>query len=240
MFIKLILNKPNWTGKNTVKCKILAFHGFLGSPQDFDFLKSDFEVYTPDLNEYVHLPFDGLKAKLEHHFPIHECHLLGYSFGSRLALRLFDSFNISSQKIFCLAGHMGLASKILVHKRVPFELKMIKLLQKNKPEEFLEYWNQLDLFKDDTPYSLEKEFNPLISSLYFENYSLSKQPYLKPKLIKRKESIKLIYGDLDIKYKTYALEELSDFELEFLKDKGHRLISHYADIVPLLKEFYAV
>ena len=60
------------------------------------------------------------------------------------------------------------------------------------------------------------------------------------KLIKRKESIKLIYGDLDIKYKTYALEELSDFELEFLKDKGHRLISHYADIVPLLKEFYAV
>lgn len=213
--------------------KILCFHGFLGFPSDFDFLKDHYDIHAPDLSDYVQLSYPQLLKKMNHEFNLNHCHLLGYSFGARLAARIFSDIN-SQCKLFMLAGHLGLESTKEIKERESVESDFIQKVQTYSDEEFLKYWNSLELFKWDDPIKVANLHN---KDKYFLNYGLSKQPPLKEKLIKKKKNIKINYGELDQKYVTYATQKLPMFELRFWAETGHRLLQNKQKILDELKGF---
>jgi pimeloyl-ACP methyl ester carboxylesterase len=217
------------------KKNILCLHGFLGSPQQFDFLKAEYNIFCPDLSTYVELEFDDLKAKLIKQYPgIGEMNILGYSFGSRLGARLFLSLN-SSGKFIGLTGHAGLNTESERDERLLFEQSMMRKLEVMDKADFLEEWNSYGIFKYDRTLEI-KSVNFKKSELYFRNYGLSKQPYIYQELLNKRNAVFYYYGELDEKYKTYAHNELKGLNVEFLKNKGHRLIDFPEKILEICRK----
>lgn len=201
--------------------KFLALHGFLGTPEDFDFLKAKFNIVAPDLSKLVELDKQELYKYLINIINIESIdYIIGYSFGSRLGLSLKVE-NQLDLPIYCLAGHMGLNPKELGVRGEVEEKFCEKIISLNR-QEFLKYWNSLELFKYDEPL---KKINFNNAQLFFEKYGLAKQLELIPR-VKERSDFHFLYGDKDTKYKTYALKNLKKFDVELLQDAGHRLIQY--------------
>ena len=217
------------------KQNILCLHGFLGSPQQFEFLKEEYNIFCPDLSAYVVLDFDNIKAKLIKDYPgIQRMNILGYSFGSRLGARLFLSLN-SSGKFIGLTGHAGLNSDDERSERLLFEESMVAKLESLNKAQFLEEWNSYDIFKYDLALDI-KSVNFKNSDLFFKNYGLSKQPNIYNELFNKRESVFYYYGVLDEKYKSYAHNELQGLNVEFLKNKGHRIIDSPEQVLKICRK----
>ena len=218
-------------GKNGIMTanKIIALHGFLGSPNDFDFLKKDFDIDAPNLLEYVQNDFDILAEKII----TEPCHILGYSFGARLGARLKIKYPNMVKKCFLLSGHMGLKTSTERESRVEFENSMIQKLSELSSADFLRFWNGLDLFTFDEPLQGDYHLKDWVS--FFEKYGLSKQAYLLDDLLKFKSDIFFGYGKQDLKYKNYANYELNDFFVKFF-DGGHRVLRNEEAVVQTLKD----
>lgn len=223
-------------GKHGVKINmaILCLHGFLGNPCDFDFLKNDFDIITPNLSKYVHLSFDELCDKMRTLFNPNRDIILGYSFGARLGARLFHELNMNTQLI-SFAGHLGLQKKDL-NERVKIEEKFKSQLRDLSQQDFLQYWNNLNLFKYDQKLE-HANFEQAI--LYFENYALSMQPRLTEKLLPKKDHISFFFGERDEKYCDYAKDDLNKYQVHFIENCGHRLLQSKDKINQLLKEVIA-
>ena len=70
--------------------KLHCFHGFLGNKDEFDFLRTHFDVHSYDMYELC----SGLREKAYENIEINDDDVvIGYSFGSRFALELFKRFN---------------------------------------------------------------------------------------------------------------------------------------------------
>ncbi|MBT4793373.1 MAG: hypothetical protein HON90_17510 [Halobacteriovoraceae bacterium] len=215
------------------KQKILCLHSFLGSPQDYDFLKEKYDVIAPDLTQLVALDFEQLYQRLfECGYLSPEIPIIGYSFGSRLGSRLFNKMK-QKPILVCLAGHLGIKSLTEKKIRNDFELDMMKRISESSSEVFLEFWNQLRLFANDNELNGIHYGN---AALFFKNYGLSTQPFLKDKLLAHKEKCFFYYGLNDKKYCEYAKKELGDFDTVYLEHIGHRIISHHAVILSILGE----
>ena len=213
--------------------KLLCFHGFLGAPKDFNFLKSDFDVRAVDLSDYVHLGFDELWDRLEDEDLLEDCDLLGYSFGARLAARIYLRLS-KKPKLVMLAGHLGLENNSQKEERRKIEQGFKHKLETLTQEEFIEYWNGLELFWKDPGLA---EFNFKNADAYFKTYGLSEQPYLKQELVEFSDSILIYYGEDDHKYVSYAKENLSEFNVRYIPQTSHRLISYPEVLLPQIKEF---
>ncbi len=201
--------------------KFLALHGFLGHPNDFDFLKNNYEIIAPDLSKLVELEKEELFSHLIDLIKGESInHIIGYSFGARLGLSLKVERKLELP-LFCLAGHMGLEGSE-IENRIKIENEFCKRIKGLNDKEFLNYWNQLQLFQFDKPLT-KMNYNNAI--LFFEKYSLSKQLELIP-LVHEKRGFYFLYGDKDTKYKDYALKSLSGFDVEFIENAGHRIINH--------------
>jgi pimeloyl-ACP methyl ester carboxylesterase len=200
---------------------LYCLHGFLGCASDFDFLKPDYNIHALELDELV----DKSLSDIDDLIIGEDITLLGYSFGSRLALRLLALNPKKYQKVFCFAGHLGLSSHEDRHTRKGFEDKMITALKENSMHDFLKMWNSYDIFKGDMPIRSNTTDKSIIIK-YFENWGLSKQEYLKDKLILERDKINFYYGELDKKYVNYAKNELSSFNVTIVKNCGHRLIQN--------------
>lgn len=223
-----------------MKPKLLCLHGFMGSGEQFNFLKNHFTIIAPDLNNFVHLSIDDIVKKLMVEIDFSTTHILGYSFGSRLGLQIFSHLKMKfpSLKILCLAGHMGLKESERLD-RLVFENEMIAKIRGLDEVSFFKFWNQFELFKYDRPTPFIK-YDKQILELYFLNYGLSKQPYLLDRLKKFSNDIKFVYGDLDTKYKNYAMSSLDDFYVQILAGAGHRLLQYPDAIKKITKDFYNV
>lgn len=211
---------------------LLCLHGFLGSPSDFEFLQERFQCYCPDLKQLVHLEYSSLKKKILLDIPFEHFSIIGYSFGSRLGSRLFLDLP-GAQNLYCLAGHLGLKDKEEIRRREQIEAQFLEKLTHLDEQQFLEYWNSLDLFKFDSPL---KEINTNCAKEFFINYGLSKQPFLQERLIPFRDKIQFYYGEKDEKYNSYAKKSLTDFKVQFVPNKGHRLIQDEDMKNILLKE----
>lgn len=210
------------------KPKLLALHGFLGGPKDFDFLKTDFDVFAPDLRELVSLPVEEIASILLKE----KRHMLGYSFGARLGARLKLARPDAAQKCLLLSGHMGLKNETDRAEREAFEQGMISRLRESTCKEFESFWNSLALFQFDDPINLEGDLKSWIP--FFSHYGLSKQPYLLKELAMYSQDIFFAYGELDAKYKSYAEEELKEFEV-FWFNCGHRVLGEKESVKNKLK-----
>lgn len=213
-----------------MKIKLFCLHGFLGEPRQFDFLKEKYDIYAPNLSQYVHLSFDELYAKILDEYDLKNCHILGYSFGARLGAALYHKLK-SEKKLIMLAGHLGLNDEERPE-RIKIEKNFIEQLEILSEAQFLEYWNNLDLFQYDEKIT---EYNFANAILYFKNYGLSKQKNYHTLLKEKQEDISIYYGERDQKYCDYAKNKLGDYQVRYLSGLGHRLLAYPKTILDELE-----
>lgn len=212
------------------KKRVLALHGFLGSPDDFNYLRHDFEVLAPDLRNLVSENIEdlGMRILADEKIPI-----IGYSFGARLAARLKLLFPERVGSCLLLSGHMGLLHSEQKIERKYFENQMIEKLKTLSRPEFETFWNGLALFKADDPIKMNS--NPRDWIDFFNNYGLSGQPYLLNDLAKYSNELIFGYGKFDSKYKEYAEKELSKFNVHWFSC-GHRVLTQESEMRKLLSK----
>jgi 2-succinyl-6-hydroxy-2,4-cyclohexadiene-1-carboxylate synthase len=202
---------------------IHVFHGFLGSPDDFNFIKAD-EVMIHDLYSLEASPI------------IHEDDvLIGYSMGGRIALELASNINYNLKKIILINAHPGLSTSEDKLARIEFETKILRELQTRKKEDFLEWWNNLPLFTHDQPIVTSDERYQKSSEL-FQRYRLSDQADHLPHMVKNKDKILFIVGVFDEKYMELVTEFLipNDIPVKGLPG-GHRLFQNEKELLGILK-----
>ena len=203
---------------------IHVFHGFLGSPDDFSFLKSA-DVVLHDLYEMQTFP-----AVAEHDI------LIGYSMGGRMALELAYNCNFRIKKLILVSAHPGLSNEEERKNRVTFEADILFKLKELSRDQFLSWWNKLPIFSADLPIESSPE-RFLQSAELFEKYRLSKQKDFLPLLIEHKNKILYITGTQDKKYMEFAENRILP---EGLKVKtingGHRLFQKNTELIKILQD----
>ena len=191
---------------------IRVFHGFLGSPEDFAFLKND-ETVIHDL--YQETPETG-----------EDDILIGYSMGGRLAMELAKKNGF--RKLVLINAHPGLTDDKEREIRSQWEEEVIERL--SLEESFLPWWNALPIFQADRP--LRKI--PEGSIELFRKMALSRQENFLPFLEANKEKVHWILGEKDPKYSALS-DKLTGFDIQFLPG-GHRLFQHPETLGPAIRK----
>lgn len=202
---------------------IIGLHGFLGSPKDFDFLRSELDLYTPNLDQYVSKSPDVLQHEILSEVDSENNILIGYSFGARLAIGLFLRTPEKFKKLILLGGHAGLKHKAERLERQKFEQSICLKIKESSFDQLLTFWNGLDLFEKDSPINSEFK-DPDVLQDYFKNYGLSKQPFYLDDLRENQSKVTWMFGAGDHKYVTYAKENLSGFNVNYIDNCGHRVL----------------
>ncbi len=206
---------------------IHVFHGFLGSPLDFSFLKTFNDVIIHDLYA-ENLDKIDIDAKDT---------LIGYSMGGRIALELASKIKFNLKKLVLINAHPGLPDQGLIGTRSIWEESVLDRLKTLSPQEFLSYWNSLPLFEADLPLlelSVEKQSKSLE---LFKKHRLSKQHCFLPELKAHKDQILWIAGEKDLKYAEIARMLIAplDIHCRFIEG-GHRLYQTPQKLIDALKE----
>lgn len=191
---------------------IRAFHGFLGSPRDFEFLKGQ-GVVIYDLN-------DDLPETTS------EDTLIGYSMGGRVAMDLAKKNGF--KKLILINAHPGLSDDKEREVRSLWEEEVLERL--TDPESFLEWWNALPLFHADKPILSV----PLGSADLFRQMLLSRQENFLPFLEERQKDVHWILGEKDPKYSLLS-QQLRGFDVHMVPG-GHRLLQHPELLKPIIRK----
>ena len=191
---------------------IHVFHGFLGTPADFEFLK--------DKNVILHDLYSGTPETKA------EDILIGYSMGGRLAMELAKRHGF--KKLILINAHPGLEDDKEREIRSLWEEEVLERL--TDPEKFLSWWNALPLFKNDKPLVRI----PDGSSALFKKMLLSRQENFLPFLKENKGRVHWILGENDPKYSALA-GKLTDFDVHLIPG-GHRLFQHPERLLSVIKK----
>ncbi len=191
---------------------IRIFHGFLGSPRDFDFLNG-VGVTLHDL--YQETPVTNASDIL-----------IGYSMGGRLAMELARKNDF--KKLILINAHPGLVDDKEREVRSAWEEEVLERL--TDPESFLTWWNALPLFKNDRPLTTV----PDKSADLFKKMILSRQENFLPFLTENKNKVHWILGDKDPKY-SLLKAQLGEFDVHMVP-AGHRLFQHPEILAPLIQK----
>jgi 2-succinyl-6-hydroxy-2,4-cyclohexadiene-1-carboxylate synthase len=203
---------------------IHIFHGFLGSADDFSFLKSD-EVVIHDLY--------SMKGPPQIHA---NDTLIGYSMGGRIALDLAHEINYQFKKIVLINAHPGLSNEEERFHRTEFETIVLQELNHKNKKDFLEWWNSLPIFTFDAPITTSDE-RYAQSSILFGDYRLSLQKNHLPEMIQNRDKVLFIVGLFDERY----MELVNDILIpENLTVKGipggHRLFQQKEELMKVLSD----
>jgi 2-succinyl-6-hydroxy-2,4-cyclohexadiene-1-carboxylate synthase len=202
---------------------IHVFHGFLGSPEDFSFLKQD-GLILHDL------------CLMESFPTIHpDDTLIGYSMGGRVALEIAQTHDYKLKKIILLNSHPGLPSEEERQARKELEDQIFQKLQENTQQEFLNYWNALPLFSHDKPIGLLNPDRYLKFVTLFDRFRLSQQRNHLPQMQKHTDKVLWIVGLEDEKYMNIASEFLLTHDISVKGMRGgHRLFQKPEELKQLL------
>ncbi len=203
---------------------IHVFHGFLGSPDDFLFLKRE-DVILHDLYKMDDPPTI-----------LNDDTLIGYSMGGRVCLDLAENLKFNIKKLILINAHPGFLTEDERSDRKKFERKVLENINSMSKDEFLNWWNHLPLFRFDQPIetSLER-FNK--SSELFSRYLLSKQKDHLPMMIEFKDKIVYVVGLLDEKYLELAGEKILPHDISIKGiPGGHRLYQNVTALKTVLAE----
>lgn len=201
---------------------IHVFHGFLGSPEDFSFLKRN-DVVIHDLYSMKDYPEIGPDDTL-----------IGYSLGGRIALEIAFKMNYQLKKVVLINAHPGIADEEEKLHRSQFETTIVNELKTKERSDFMEFWNALPIFFHDAPIEItEDRFKK--SAELFDRYRLSKQINFLPDMIQNKEKILYIVGLFDEKYMDLVSEVLIPEEV-LVKGipGGHRLFQQEVALKQIL------
>lgn len=204
---------------------IHVFHGFLGSPQDFSYLKRD-DVILHDLYQMEVFPVIGPEDTL-----------IGYSMGGRIAMEIAHANGYQFKKIVLINTHPGLETEEEKNQRASFELSVLKEFETKTQEEFLEYWNDYPIFFHDAPLKDIPHDRFKKSPELFERYRLSKQNNHLPELIQNKDKVLWIVGLFDEKYMEVATEYIMPHHIRVKGiPGGHRLFQNSVELTKLLTD----
>lgn len=202
---------------------IHVFHGFLGSPSDFEFLKGDgvilHDLYSKDFKPEIK-PGDTL---------------VGYSMGGRIAMELAKKVNWEIEKLVLLSSHPGLELADEKENRSTWEETVLEKLNSLSPTEFFSYWNELPIFEFDAPLAVISQERFKASSELFDQFRLSKQENFLPSLEEHQDKILYLVGLFDTKYYSYAEEVLLPHGIKIIPIAGgHRLFQQPLEIKSIL------
>ena len=201
---------------------IHVFHGFLGSTEDFSFLRGKdiifYDLY--DMGTYPEISPEDI--------------LIGYSMGGRIALEIAHRCHYQLKKIVLLNAHPGLGTDQEKIDRMGLEKKIMKSLKEYSKDEFFSWWNSLDIFKTDRPITTSDD-KFLKSASLFEKYCLSKQINYLPEIIKYREKVLYIVGFSDDKYREMANNLLLPHHIKVrVMAAGHRLHQNQNELLNIL------
>lgn len=204
---------------------IHVFHGFLGTPDDFNFLASPgvtlHDVYS--MEDFPEISPDDT--------------LIGYSLGGRIALDIADKNNFKFKRLVMINSHPGLSTEKERLFRKNFEVSILQELKQSSLSDFMTFWNKLPIFLFDQPITVESPERYRKSAEIFDRYRLSNQKDHLPMIKKNKDKVLWIIGSLDEKYMDMAREKLlpNDIPVKFIEG-GHRLHQHPQELVKILKQ----
>lgn len=225
------------------KTTFIVLHGFLGDTESFAELKKMDVIYHPiDLRPLTHnfCAWDKLieqvteqiKAVTQERTQV--C-LMGYSMGGRLLLECLKNLELNKyQQIFLISSHLGFYQDDELEKKRGFDSQCLKILKNGDVDGFLEFWNNLELFKADPIKSATSwNYNEIAHGLTHWTQA-QEQDFL----INQKYHDKFIYayGQLDNKYRNQGVrfkERHPGINLCELKGRGHRLLSR-SDLAKIL------
>ncbi len=191
---------------------IHVFHGFLGSPRDFQFLNGP-GISLHDV--YKEVP-QTAKGDI----------LIGYSMGGRLAMDLGKKNGF--RKLILINAHPGIVDDKEREVRSLWEEEVLERLK--IPATFLSWWNELPLFKYDKPL----RNIPARSSELFEKMRLSRQEDYLPFLQANADKVHWILGADDPKYSTLT-DSLKGFDVQLIAG-GHRLFQNPQLLEPAIRK----
>ncbi|WP_408096775.1 alpha/beta fold hydrolase [Peredibacter sp. HCB2-198] len=202
---------------------IHVFHGFLGSPEDFKFLKQDnvilHDLYSMDFNPEIN-PGDTL---------------IGYSMGGRIAMELASKVNWNIDKLVLMNSHPGLEFEDEKESRRDWEDSVLEKLKTMPSSEFFDYWNELSIFEFDSPLKPISEERYLASQRLFDQFRLSKQQNFLPSLEDHKDKVLYLVGLFDNKYFTLAEEVIAPYGIQVTPIAGgHRLFQNSQEVKSIL------
>lgn len=215
--------------------KKIFFHGFLGNANQFTPLIDEHSFVFP-IDDYIDSNIDQITTRIKKFLDGEVGHLIGYSFGSRMAMQVYCHAPQLFNKLILLTGHAGIDCASSRQSRLEIEESFVEKLNDFDKDNFKKFWNSLDLFCADHPIEIS-HYSPKHLQKYFINWGLSKQPYLLESLKQHKENVFWFFGEQDKKYSDYAKRELSDFNVKIFPGLGHRvyqsedLLNHISELL---------
>jgi 2-succinyl-6-hydroxy-2,4-cyclohexadiene-1-carboxylate synthase len=191
---------------------IVALHGFLGQPSDWNFLRdSGFEVRAPDL-------FNGE--------PIGDGDtLLGYSMGGRLALHALLDGAKFSRAVIVSAGH-GVEGEAARAERRSSDESWAQRFERDEWNDVVRDWNAQPLFAGNELPRDERDFDRAALAKALREWSPAVLPPIASRLHELRLPILFVAGERDAKYvgaAKRAAELVSGSELWIAPGVAHRV-----------------
>lgn len=204
---------------------IHLFHGFLGKPEDLNFFQEFGPIKSYDMKSFNPEEFYANENDI----------LVGYSMGGRVALRIAARLQYKIKKIIILSSNPHALSEEERENRLAWEEKMKHFMLTRTSSDFLEIWNNQNIFKHDHPILNITEGELRIWAHVFEKYRLSDQKNYLQDLKNYPNKFSWIVGSLDEKYLNIA--KTSGVKYHTI-EAGHRLYQKPLALIKLIKEHH--
>lgn len=238
--------------------RVVALHGFLGHSHDFADMRdaldrrvSRYQFWAPNLfssEDDSYLPkrlsswgstfyrthAQGIPFSLKP-LPSSPRILVGYSFGGRLAIEMFNERPDMWDHVFLLSANPGFLNTHDRSDRLAKDKLWADRFRKEKWSDVVKAWNSQPIFEgtEEAP-RFEGDFSRETLALALEEYSLAKMTVSEERLKKEKEKMKWVAGERDSKIVSLYNHLKRDGviqSLEIIKDSGHRLLFDQPDLV---------
>ncbi len=196
--------------------RILAIHGFLGNPKQWDGLSEGGELHALDLYQ-----FSSIKEIEKEFLRIDPDILVGYSMGGRIALHLSSFHQDKLKKVIILGANIeGLTDEERTD-RQEWENEWIVQMDSSDLTSFMTQWNGQPIFESDDPISAPDKTMEEIKRL-FSLYPLSIQPSFK-ELVSNNDKFYFLVGEKDHKYRE-LYQKLNLKNIQAVSKLGHRIL----------------
>ncbi len=241
---------------------IVALHGFLGSPKDWDSVKTSWgaDLLCPFLPGHGLEPILGTDfescveqfvERVLHQHPGLHFTLVGYSMGGRIALYIALKFPALVKRLILISSSPGIIDPVEKNNRLLHDLSIAKELEDMPYDFFLDVWYSQPIFKslkehpafsDVLKRRMDNDPMQLAKAIRF--LSVGNQPSLWHDLYKLECPTLLLTGDKDTKYHGLAKNMAETTQAIYWKEiqnAGHALLTEsphqVADAIKLfLKE----
>jgi 2-succinyl-6-hydroxy-2,4-cyclohexadiene-1-carboxylate synthase len=211
-------------------------HGFLGSPNDWLGLptavtkEATFRNLWEDLEVLAHTASFDAWADLFLQTSPRGVKAFGYSLGGRLLLHAYIKDPSHFKSLHLFSTHYGLQSEVEKQARLKNDLTWAKRFETDPWQEIMAAWNsQPVLANSHEPERLEEDFDRDLLAQAFRIFSLGRQTYLLPELVRKKVPIHFINGENDPKFMTLldAIPIKPHLHTHRLPNVGHRILWEY-------------